>query len=75
MSYQAYLMRGPKKSPDDALDVQACTLPEALDGVAVLVKVKAAGVCHSDVHLWHGYYQASRLFLMPGADVLINGKK
>jgi alcohol dehydrogenase/propanol-preferring alcohol dehydrogenase len=24
-------------------------------GTQVLIKVKAAGVCHSDLHIWDGY--------------------
>ncbi len=26
-------------------------------GTQVLVKVQSAGVCHSDVHAWEGYYE------------------
>jgi len=26
-------------------------------GTQVLLKVKAAGVCHSDIHIWDGYYE------------------
>lgn len=26
-------------------------------GTEVLLKVKAAGVCHSDIHIWDGYYE------------------
>ncbi|MBO0755230.1 MAG: alcohol dehydrogenase catalytic domain-containing protein, partial [Bradyrhizobiaceae bacterium] len=26
-------------------------------GSQVLVKVLAAGVCHSDIHIWNGYYE------------------
>lgn len=28
-----------------------------MEGSEVLVKVKACGVCHSDIHLWEGGYQ------------------
>jgi alcohol dehydrogenase, propanol-preferring len=28
-------------------------------GSQVLVKVEAAGVCHSDIHLWEGGYEGS----------------
>jgi alcohol dehydrogenase, propanol-preferring len=26
------------------------------EGREVLIEVRAAGVCHTDIHLWHGYY-------------------
>ena len=26
-------------------------------GSQVLLKVLAAGVCHSDIHIWNGYYE------------------
>jgi propanol-preferring alcohol dehydrogenase len=26
-------------------------------GTQVLLKIKAAGVCHSDIHIWDGYYE------------------
>lgn len=63
MSYQAHVMTGPKKGSDDVLEVQTRNVPTVLDCVAVLVKIKAAGVCHSDVHFWHGYYQASLVMM------------
>lgn len=28
-----------------------------LEGTEVLVRTTACGVCHSDVHLWHGYFE------------------
>lgn len=28
----------------------------APQGTEVLVKVTACGVCHSDLHFWHGFY-------------------
>ena len=35
-------------------EVDAPTPPPA--GTQVLIKVKAAGVCHSDLHIWEGGY-------------------
>ncbi len=32
------------------------TTPEP-KGTEVLLKVMAAGVCHSDIHIWEGYYE------------------
>lgn len=29
----------------------------SLSPEAVLVKTQAAGVCHTDIHLWHGCYK------------------
>ena len=26
-------------------------------GTQVLVKIQSSGVCHSDVHVWEGYYE------------------
>ena len=26
-------------------------------GTQVLIKIKSSGVCHSDVHVWEGYYE------------------
>jgi len=26
-------------------------------GTEVLLKIQAAGVCHSDLHIWDGYYE------------------
>jgi len=57
MSYQALVIRGPKSASEDNLEVQTRCKPAELDSSAVLVRVRAAGVCHTDVHLWHGYYK------------------
>lgn len=32
----------------------------SLSPEAVLVKTQAAGVCHTDIHLWHGCYKVAR---------------
>ncbi|MDP6271179.1 MAG: alcohol dehydrogenase catalytic domain-containing protein, partial [Alphaproteobacteria bacterium] len=36
-----------------ALEARDLQTPEP-QGAEVLVKIKACGVCHSDVHLWEG---------------------
>ena len=41
--------------PDKPLQVAEMEIPEPKDAEA-LVKVKAVGVCHSDLHLWEGGY-------------------
>ena len=38
-----------------ALEMREGPAPEPKDG-EVLVRVSAAGVCHSDIHIWEGYY-------------------
>ena len=50
-------------SPGEPLELRTCRLQDAvgsLPAVGVLVKVHAAGVCHTDLHLWHGYYQVGK---------------
>jgi propanol-preferring alcohol dehydrogenase len=37
-------------------------------GTEVLVRVKAAGMCHSDLHLWEGYYDLGGGKKLPLAD-------
>jgi len=41
--------------PNKPLQITELELPQA-SGNEVIVKVKAAGVCHSDLHLWEGGY-------------------
>jgi propanol-preferring alcohol dehydrogenase len=41
--------------PNEPLKVSESTTPKP-SGAQVLVKVKAVGVCHSDLHLWEGGY-------------------
>ena len=38
-----------------ALQAVDCPIPQA-QGTEVLIKVRAAGLCHSDLHLWEGHY-------------------
>ncbi len=40
----------------EALEERVVEEPPAPQGTEVLMKVTACGVCHSDVHLWEGYY-------------------
>ena len=41
----------------------------AVAGGDVLVRVRAAGICHSDVHFWAGDYPVSRLPITLGHEV------
>jgi propanol-preferring alcohol dehydrogenase len=42
--------------PKESLRLQELKTPKP-KGSQVLIKVKSAGVCHSDIHLWEGGYQ------------------
>ncbi len=42
--------------PKESLRLQELKTPKP-KGSQVLIKVQAAGVCHSDIHLWEGGYQ------------------
>src|SRR6266540_234062 len=54
-----------KGSEMQSYDVCECGAPLRLierptpepQGGEVLLRVKAAGVCHSDIHIWDGYYE------------------
>ena len=58
-TYKAFVIPAPR----EPLELRTCNLQDAvstLPAEGVLVKIHAAGVCHSDVHLWHGYYQVGK---------------
>ena len=40
----------------EPLQVQELQTPTP-KGTQVLIKVQSSGVCHSDVHVWEGYYE------------------
>ena len=40
---------------DKPLELRCTEVPEP-KGTEVLVRVDRAGVCHSDLHIWHGYF-------------------
>jgi len=40
----------------EALDERIVEDPPRPQGTEVVMRVTACGVCHSDVHLWEGYY-------------------
>lgn len=48
--------------PQKALEISEVPIPKP-NGVEVLVKVKAVGVCHSDLHLWEGGYDTGDGFM------------
>lgn len=48
--------------PQKPLEISEVETPKPKD-VEVLVKVKAAGVCHSDLHLWEGGYDTGSGFM------------
>jgi alcohol dehydrogenase, propanol-preferring len=41
---------------NEPLQVQDVQIPKPIDS-QILVKVQSVGVCHSDVHVWEGYYE------------------
>src|SRR2546426_3801989 len=41
---------------NEKLEIQQLETPKP-KGSQVLVKVQSSGVCHSDIHLWEGYYE------------------
>ena len=41
---------------NEKLEIQQLETPKPI-GSQVLVKVQSSGVCHSDIHLWEGYYE------------------
>ena len=44
---------------NDPLVIEDMTIPKPKNA-QVLVRVKAAGICHSDLHLWEGGYELLR---------------
>jgi propanol-preferring alcohol dehydrogenase len=48
--------------PNKALEISVVPTPKPKD-TEVLVKVKAVGVCHSDLHLWEGGYDTGDGFM------------
>lgn len=57
--YKAYAITAPKEE----LQLQFRDLQSTVDNLppeGVLVKVSVAGVCHTDLHLWHGGYQVGK---------------
>lgn len=58
-TYRAYGIPAPCKP----LELKVCDLSSLISGLSkegVVVKIHAAGVCHTDLHLWHGYYQVGK---------------
>ena len=41
---------------NEPLEVQELQTPKP-KGSQVLIKIQSSGVCHSDVHVWEGYYE------------------
>jgi propanol-preferring alcohol dehydrogenase len=41
---------------DEPLEVQELQTPKP-KGSQILIKIQSSGVCHSDVHVWEGYYE------------------
>jgi D-arabinose 1-dehydrogenase-like Zn-dependent alcohol dehydrogenase len=43
--------------PSEPLQIQELQTPTTGVCTQVLIKVQSSGVCHSDVHVWEGYYE------------------
>lgn len=60
--YQVNVILSPKGAPEKELQLQSRCLESEVCSLApegILVKTQAAGVCHTDLHLWHGHYKVS----------------
>ena len=58
--YRAQVILSPRDAPEKELQLQERCLQDVVNCLppqGVLVKVQAAGVCHTDLHLWHGHYK------------------
>jgi D-arabinose 1-dehydrogenase-like Zn-dependent alcohol dehydrogenase len=61
--FKAGVVLSPRNEAYPGLELQERSLQEtiaSLSPAAVLVRTRVAGVCHSDLHLWHGYYKVSK---------------
>ena len=57
MSLNEYYMKAPRiVNVNEPLQIQELQTPKP-KGSQVLIKVQSSGVCHSDVHVWEGYYE------------------
>lgn len=64
--YRVLVLSRPKGSPGvgEEWQLESRCLQDAVQSLSpdsVLVRVLAAGVCHTDLHLWHGYYKVKVL--------------
>jgi propanol-preferring alcohol dehydrogenase len=58
-SYKTFII----PAPGEPLELRTRSLQDAVGSLpaeGVLVKIHAAGVCHTDLHLWYGYYQVGK---------------
>lgn len=58
-TYQTFVV----PAPGEPLELRTRNLQDVVSSLpaeGVLVKIRAAGVCHTDLHLWHGYYQIGK---------------
>ena len=51
---------------DRPLEIRKYPLPAAIEPGAALVRVQLAGVCGTDVHLWHGRLSGVPYPIIPG---------
>ena len=58
--YRVEVIASPKGAPEKELQLQFRCLQSEVSSLApegVLVRTQVAGVCHTDLHLWHGHYK------------------
>ncbi len=48
------------KKPQDLFHIEDVEIPKP-SGHEILVKVRAAGMCHTDIHIWEGHFGAIRV--------------
>ena len=57
MSLNEYYMKAARiVNVNEPLQIQELQTPKP-KGSQILIKVQSSGVCHSDVHVWEGYYE------------------
>lgn len=60
--FSAGVILGPRSELHPELQLQSRSLQDTVNSLppkAVLVRAQVAGVCHTDLHLWHGYYKVA----------------
>ena len=63
------MLKKPGPVEEDPLELAEVNVPEPGSG-EILLKVKACGVCHTDLHIVEGELELSKLPLVPGHQVV-----
>lgn len=73
--FSASVILRPRSEVHSELQLQERSLQDAVNSLsprAVLVRTQVAGVCHTDLHIWHGYYKVGRANAVLGIKLLAN---